>query len=184
MSFVFPSTVLLHLFAQSLIVLGCVEQKLTFEEGFVILLRFPSFDAIRRAFSGKVKPWFSGSNFCRELKLISLVSLLRSSIEAHRGSSLMGPLLYPLSPSHCWSSHKSRCYPPGEMSPTIDKSPSLTCHTPSDLSPHSDLLPPSPLTCHLPDLSSPNWHVTNTSSRCTAMVAAKYLGLWGQISSL
>ncbi len=47
---------------------------------------------------------------------------------------------------------------------------------PTDMSPTSDLLPP--WICHPPSMDvSPL-----PSLRCTAMVAAKYLGLWGQIS--
>ena len=108
-----------------------------------------------------------------------------------------------LSP-HCQSSLKSRCYPLGkcylpsaDVSPPTDMSPPLWlvtpywcvthpalspthwhvtahwCVTPSDLLPPTDLSRP-PLACH------PHWHATPL--RCSAMMAVKYLGLWGQIS--
>ncbi len=136
----------------------------------------------------------------------------RSSIGADRGPGLTRPLFYcPLDTPQRRPICKSRCYPPlGKwhsplrchppqrnvtsllMSPT----PSRKCHPPPfDLvtpltctshicqSPFPEM--PSRLTCHRPPWHvTPIWRVTPPplSQQCTAMMAAKYLGLWGQIS--
>ena len=64
---------------------------------------------------------------------------------------------YAMPPLMC---HPLTCQPPNDM-PLTDMAPPLMCHPPTDM--------PAPLMCHPP--------------LCMAMVTAKYIGLWGQISS-
>ena len=88
----------------------------------------------------------------------SLPSKKARSIGANRGSGLTRPLLLPcLSPPPPPSLVKSRCYP----------SP-LMCHAPGKCQPPR--ISPPVVKCQPPP-------------RCTARVAAKYLGLLGQIPS-
>ncbi len=84
----------------------------------------------------------------------------------------MRPLNALAPPPHgCHPHEQWRCHPPGEMSPP----PTLTCH-PALMCPLTEMSAPSDL--------SPLWPMCHPpcSPRCTAMVAAKYLCLWAQIS--
>ena len=60
--------------------------------------------------------------------------------------------------------------------PPTDMPPLLLCHPPSACHPHCCANPP--LICHPP----PHWHATAPPALC--MAAAKYRGLWDQISGL
>ncbi len=85
----------------------------------------------------------------------------RSSIGADRGSGLTRPMLYPPP----WMPPPS-CQPSTKYIRTKVKPP-----------PHGKCYPPM-------EVATPPMESATPPLRCMAMVAAKYIGLWGQISSL
>ena len=131
----------------------------------------------------------------------------RSSIGADHGSGSTRPMVARTPPPFIPLPvlHQVKMFPPGEMSPPTDMSPLhrsyhplwlVTNHgccqpphrhvTPTQMfSPSTDVCHPSPLTCHPMDVVSPPRmsslsHGCHSPPRCTAMVAARYLGLWAK----